>query len=79
MCKGPVAGRVRVVGGIGRMPGHWRTENKGKQGKGGQRVRREQSLALQFMSPKGNGDPLKIHEKDSDIITTDNIYRMLFQ
>lgn len=33
MCKGPVAGRVRVVGGIGRMPGHWRTENKGETGK----------------------------------------------
>jgi len=31
MCKGPVAGKVRGVGGIERRPVDWRPENKGKQ------------------------------------------------
>lgn len=62
-CKGPGAGKVRVVGAIGRRSDDWRTKNKGKQGEGGRRVRGEQTLTLQSMSLKGNGDPPKTHEQ----------------
>lgn len=32
MCKGPVGGKVRGMGGIERRKVDWRIENRGKQG-----------------------------------------------